>query len=354
MIPDWAATRRDTGFFGPWREGVFKGQRVGFIEGGGVLRIEAGVTDPDQEHITDLYLGRVGPNRPLPNPDSPRRLDPYVGSEGAALIPRYILNATGGDYPELRIPAVREGLMRLSRFVEEVQFYESGAMGLRLSAEGLEKETVERDVAVLIDLMSARKKSAPPRSSVAAPQIAPGAIVPEGLGVGKKLTVAACAAALLYGYYQRRLPAPVPAPSAPAAPAPIQTQASDYAIDFSFMVDPESGAWKKGERQTLLECGLATIEVSQQGRRLDIYAKFSKGGYAGIWLHESGVVVPPGAWQRLTVTHDASRSMIVSEFNGKTVNERSTASYSLAAKAGELHPGSGGVRVRDLRVTASP
>lgn len=353
MIPDWAATDRKTGFFGPWREGRFQGQRVGFIEGGGVLRIEAGVVDPDQEHITDLYLSQVGPKEPLPSPDSPRRLDSYVGSNGAALIPRYILNATGGDYPELRTPAVQEGLLRLSRFVEEVQFYESGAMGLRLRAEGLDKKTVESDVSILIGLLAARKQSAPPASFSAAPQIHPpsaGAIHPEGLGVGKKLVVAACAALMLYGYGKRRQEA-----SAPSVPsAPLSGPAGAYSIDFYFFADPESDAWRKGERQTLLDCGLATIEVSEQGRRLDIYAKFEKGGYAGIWLGEAGVAAAPGAWQRLTVTHDASRRVIVSQFNGKTVNERSTSSYSMAKRTGEIHPGSGGVRVRDLKISAAP
>lgn len=363
MIPDWAATDRKTGFFGPWREGQFQGQRVGFIEGGGILRIEAGVIDPDQEHITDLYLSQVGPKEPLPSPDSPRRLDSYVGSDGAALIPRYILNATGGNYPELRIPAVREGLLRLSRFVEEVQFYESGAMGLRLRAEGLDKKTVESDVAVLIGLLAARKQSAPPARPIPVAQTHPpvvGAINPEGLGTGKKLVVAACAALMLYGYSKRRQEAPAVvsppqiAPSPSISSAPPSSQAGEYSIDFYFFSDPESDAWRKGERQTLLDCGLATIEVSEQGRRLDIYAKFEKGGYAGIWLGEAGVAVAPGAWQRLTVTHDASRRVIVSQFNGRTVNERSTSSYSMAKRTGEIRPGSGGVRVRDLKISAAP
>lgn len=360
MIPARARIKRDTEFFGPWREGVFSGQRVGFILRDHALSIEAGVADPDQEQIAQIYLSQVGPLQPLPAPDSPRRLDSYAGPEGAALISRFILNATGGDYSELRVPAVREGLLRLSRFVEEVQFYESGAMGLRLGTQGLDERTVESDVSVLIGLLSARKQTAPPAIFAPAPQshaAVVGAIHPEGLGAGKKLVVAACAAIMLYGYYHRRLSAPVPA--APAAlakssPAPLKTPAGDYLIDFYFRVDPESDGWKKGERQTLLDCGLASIEVAERGRRLDIYAKFEKGGYAGIWLGEAGVVVMPGAWHRLTVTHDADRRKIVSQFNGKVVNERSTASYSMATKAGELRPGGVGVDVRDLRVTVSP
>jgi hypothetical protein len=131
LLSDYRLSERSTEFFGKWKETSVDGIRVAFLGTPELLNIEVGDFNPDEEQLSDIYLGVTHSDQPQPATD-PRGLAPFVGPNGRALAERFQLNATGGtEYPQLCVHAIRDSLVALSDKVDEVAFYESGGFSLR-------------------------------------------------------------------------------------------------------------------------------------------------------------------------------------------------------------------------------
>ena len=144
-----------TSFCGLWKEVVIDGHRISFQP----HSIYIGDFDPNREQLSEIYLGRVNGDTPLPHENSKQRLDSFVGPEGTKLAQQYFLCATGReDYPELRIPKVRDNLLTLSPYVREVMFFE-GNTGIQLQFDFSKAtpEAFENDLKVLQEIYSAVK-----------------------------------------------------------------------------------------------------------------------------------------------------------------------------------------------------
>jgi hypothetical protein len=127
---------------GRWMEGTREDRRIAF--------------DPSHQdrwflfvgelqESPSLSLGRVSAARPLPS-DRSRRLDPWVGEDGADLARAWFLNTTAGEeLPQLRIPEIRAALGALSGAVEDVLLFPRG-VELVVVARGLTLATLTSDV----------------------------------------------------------------------------------------------------------------------------------------------------------------------------------------------------------------
>lgn len=133
-LPHIPLEARETVFFGRWQQGEHDGCRVAFQTAGKGVAIFAGSFDADAEQLTETYLGQVSESQPLPGEGSPQRLAQALGADGAELDGRFFLYATGGPYPQLEIPAVRDALGALSESVEEVMLFQSN--GVQIIAGG--------------------------------------------------------------------------------------------------------------------------------------------------------------------------------------------------------------------------
>lgn len=154
LLASYKPVHRETDFFGPWKEAYIRGFRVGFQEIlGDQALVHIGNFDPNDEQVTDLYLGQVGQNRPLPAEGSLQRLERFVSAAGRPLASRFFLLATGPDeYPVLRIAAFAEALLRLSPNVRDVGVYESGGVHLALALKSIPPDRFVQDVDTGIDL----------------------------------------------------------------------------------------------------------------------------------------------------------------------------------------------------------
>ena len=153
-LPALSLVDRDTGFFGTWSEGHHHGCRVAFQSHDKGVAIIAGDFDADDEQLSDIYLSQVGDWQLLPADGSAQRLAVALGAEGAELDERFFLNATGGTYWQLRLPAVRRALVQLSDGVAEVSLFESGGVELTTHASAT-AESIARDLDRAIELARA-------------------------------------------------------------------------------------------------------------------------------------------------------------------------------------------------------
>jgi hypothetical protein len=155
---------RDTGFLGSWQEAAVDGSRVGFQLGDLFLIAHVGRFDADREQLTELYLGTVCPSEEFPGEDSDQRIDRFLDDKGKPLARRFILYATGPvDYPQLRIPEVRDGLTALSRSILEVGLYEGGGMQLQFDTSKATATSVESDVRQAVAMVRALDEARVPR-----------------------------------------------------------------------------------------------------------------------------------------------------------------------------------------------
>jgi hypothetical protein len=147
---------RETGFFGKWRETRLHGHRVAF-QSGPPLSVMIGEFDPDEEQLTEVYLSKVSPSRPMPDSKG-RRLDPDLGSPSNDLSRDYFLNAGLSSNHALLVEDVRRELLALSPAVLDVQIYEANGVQLDLDPDSTTPKTLEDDVAraaAIIDTLEA-------------------------------------------------------------------------------------------------------------------------------------------------------------------------------------------------------
>ncbi len=147
---------RNTDFFGPVRIGSVDGVQIAVQGSGGILAVSVGDINLDVEQLTEIYLGVASPSSPLPKEGSEQRIDRFLDEEGKALGRRYFLWATGpSDYPQLRIPEVRDGLAAFSDTIIELGIYEDGGLHLDIAAARADRSSVERDVRCAISMAKA-------------------------------------------------------------------------------------------------------------------------------------------------------------------------------------------------------
>jgi hypothetical protein len=135
-----------------WWEGRLEGRVVAFQERPDGLMVHLGQI----EEITEIYLARVGAGQPLPAEGSPQRLDRIVGRAGAALASQFCLAAHPPgefDYPQLRLPALRDGIPRFSPSVQEILVYER-CRGLSLiTDQTATRESLEEDLTLAMAML---------------------------------------------------------------------------------------------------------------------------------------------------------------------------------------------------------
>ncbi len=137
----------------PWWEGLAGTTPFAIQEVGGRLQVYVG----EIVEVTEIYLIRGGPQQPLPAEGSPGRLDRIAGKE-TLLARQFFLAAypVGDfDYPQLRVPAVAEGIVSLSSCVREVAICEN-FRGLCLGMDPPPaREEFDRDLRWAIGIVNA-------------------------------------------------------------------------------------------------------------------------------------------------------------------------------------------------------
>jgi len=136
---------RETEFFGAWRETKLHGHRVAF-QPGPPMSVMIGEFDPDEEQLTEVYLSKVSPSRPMPE-SAGRRLDSHLGDQRHDLSREYFLNAGLPSDHALRVEEVRRELLALSPAVLDVQIYETNGVQLDLDPTCTTPESLDGDVA---------------------------------------------------------------------------------------------------------------------------------------------------------------------------------------------------------------
>lgn len=130
-----------------WWEGSVNNSPVAFQQRGEDITVFVGRV----EEITDIYLIRITADNPAPSPETTAHLERIAGPEGKALASQFYLAAypSSGDFdfPQLRIPALRDGITKLSPSVSEVAIFESHkGLSFNIAAAGATVETIEEDL----------------------------------------------------------------------------------------------------------------------------------------------------------------------------------------------------------------
>jgi hypothetical protein len=145
----------EASLMGDWWEGQHEGRLLAFIEAGKRLTLFLG--GPAEN--TEIYLVRATPDDEADLEATRRDIERIAGPEGAALAAAFRLGATPPgalfDIPQLRLPALRDGVPRLSASVIDVQVYETfRGLALNLGA-GATPETVAADLAIAHGVLKA-------------------------------------------------------------------------------------------------------------------------------------------------------------------------------------------------------
>ena len=115
----------EASLMGDWWEGKHEGRMLGFTGPGERLTLFLGVP----AEVTEIYLVRATPGDAADLEATGRDIARIAGAEGAALAAAFRLGATPPgalfDIPQLRLPALRDGVPRLSASVLEVQIYDT-------------------------------------------------------------------------------------------------------------------------------------------------------------------------------------------------------------------------------------
>lgn len=144
LLSSYRLKGRDTDFFGKWRETRLHGHRVAF-QPGSPMSILVGEFDPDEEQLTEVYLSKVSPTRPMPESKG-RRLDNHVDERGRELVDRYFLNASLPDDHALKVAEVRKALLELSPAVLDVMIYETNGVQIDLDPRQATPSSLAEDV----------------------------------------------------------------------------------------------------------------------------------------------------------------------------------------------------------------
>jgi hypothetical protein len=152
-------TPHEPGIMNDWWEGRADGETIAIQDRGDGIIVYAG----DIVEVTGIYLVRIAPGSSGPAGNSPHRLDRIVGAQGAALASRFVLGAHPPgdfDHPQLRLPALRDGIPRLSPSVREISIYENDR-GLSLQLDHTAtRETAVADLDLALTMVRGLKASA--------------------------------------------------------------------------------------------------------------------------------------------------------------------------------------------------
>ena len=142
-----------------WWEGKIDRRAVAFQErGAGVIMYVGKV-----EEITEIYLVRSAAGQPVQAGASLPHLERIAGEEGKALAAQFDLGAAPQgpfDFPQLRLPSVRDGIPRLSSSVREVAIFES-YRGISIATDHTASvETVAEDLKLAFAMLEALEAAA--------------------------------------------------------------------------------------------------------------------------------------------------------------------------------------------------
>jgi len=140
----------------PWWEGLAGTTRFAIQEAGQGLNVYVG----DIVEVTEIYLVRAGEGTPLPPKGTPMRLDTIAGRDSPLARTFFLAAYPIGDfdYPQLRIPAVAQGLLALSPGVGEVMICEN-FRGLSFIEEPPpSREIFDRDLQTAIAVVKALER----------------------------------------------------------------------------------------------------------------------------------------------------------------------------------------------------
>jgi hypothetical protein len=152
-----AAPPPNSALMDDWWEGTVDGRTIAFQAQGRETMLFAG----EVVEITEIYLVRIDADAAEVPPGT--RLDRIVGAEGAVLAARFFLGAHprgSFDYPQLRLPALRDGIARLSDSVRELSVFDNfRGLSLRLD-ERATPETVAADLGRALAMLAALEAGA--------------------------------------------------------------------------------------------------------------------------------------------------------------------------------------------------
>jgi hypothetical protein len=141
-----------------WWEGRHKGRLIAFVEMGMKLAMYLGEAPGE----TEIYLVRAAPDDAPDLEATKKDIARICGGQGAALAASFRLAATPSeklfDIPQLRLPALRDGVPRLSPSVLAVMINESMRGLSLLMAKGATQESVAADLEIAHALLSALEK----------------------------------------------------------------------------------------------------------------------------------------------------------------------------------------------------
>jgi len=136
-----------------WWEGELRGRTIAFQLWEGKLFVYVG----EVVEITEIYLERVSQKNQLPPEDSPQRLDRIVG-EGSVLASQFYLVAYpegAFDYPQLRLPALKDGIPKFSAAVDQIMICEN-FKGLSFTSDSTAtREGIDADLKIALNIVRA-------------------------------------------------------------------------------------------------------------------------------------------------------------------------------------------------------
>ena len=129
-----------------WWEGRDQGRLIAFMERGRDLALYAG----EPAEITEIYLVRAAPDESPALAATKRHIERITGTQGAALAAQFRLGAQPAgalfDLAPLRLPALLEGIPRLSASVREVMIFDNlRGLSLALDASAT-RDTIDADL----------------------------------------------------------------------------------------------------------------------------------------------------------------------------------------------------------------
>ena len=140
---------------GDWWEGRHEGRLLAFTSNGNRLFLYLG----EPTEITVIYLVGATPGDPPELAATRKHVERIVGAEGAIFTHRFRLGATQQgalfDFPQLRLPALRDGLPKFSTSARDVMIFEN-MRGLQVVFDASATlESIAADLAIAQDALKA-------------------------------------------------------------------------------------------------------------------------------------------------------------------------------------------------------